>query len=208
MMFLSALFVSLALVLSFVTTQGFMMTQQRPLMAYRRQSFPLKMAYMDPSKKAALIERLISAKTESGKSYDDLAKELGTTNAFVAQLFTNQAQLRSNQVEKLTKLVPKISPADLKTMQDVPMRSFDPMMMQEPFMYRLIEAMQHYGLGLKEIVNEKKGDGIISAIDLYVSLDLIKGKLGEDRFVLTLNGKFLPHIEQLEESNTALTGQK
>ncbi len=68
--------------------------------------------------------------------------------------------------------------------------------------------MQHYGLGLKEIVNEKKGDGIISAIDMYVSLDMIKGKLDEDRFVLTINGKFLPHIEQLEENNTALTGQK
>ena len=80
--------------------------------------------------------------------------------------------------------------------------------MQEPFVYRLVEAMQHYGLGLKMLANEKKGDGIISAIDLYVSMDMIKGKADEDRFVITLNGKFLPHVEQLTANNTAAVGQK
>lgn len=58
------------------------------------------------------------------------------------------------------------------------------------------------------IVNEKKGDGIISAIDFFVSMDMIKGKAGEDRFSLTFNGKFLPHIEQLVENNTAAIGQQ
>ena len=80
--------------------------------------------------------------------------------------------------------------------------------MQEPFIYRLVEAMQHYGLGLKLLVNEKKGDGIISAIDLYVDMHMIKGKQGEDRFVISLNGKFLPHVEQMTENNTAAVGQR
>ena len=69
--------------------------------------------------------------------------------------------------------------------------------MQEPLIYRLVEAMQHYGCAIKHLVNEKKGDGIISAIDLYMDLDVVKGKQGEDRVVVTLNGKFLPHIEQV-----------
>jgi cyanate lyase len=68
--------------------------------------------------------------------------------------------------------------------------------------------MQHYGLGLKMLANEKKGDGIMSAIDIFVSMDMIKGKMDEDRFVITLNGKFLPHLEQLTENNTAALGQK
>lgn len=79
--------------------------------------------------------------------------------------------------------------------------------MQEPFVYRLVEAMQHYGLGLKMLANEKKGDGIISAIDLYVDMHLIKGIQGEDRFLISLNGKFLPHVEQLTKNNTAVVGQ-
>lgn len=76
-------------------------------------------------------------------------------------------------------------------------------------------------------MNEKKGDGIISAIDCFVTMDMIKGSLGnyphgstsspsfctmsymlsllhvgEDRLVLTINGKFLSHIEQLTANNT------
>jgi cyanate lyase len=60
--------------------------------------------------------------------------------------------------------------------------------MQEPLIFRLVEAMQHYGEGIKSIVNEKKGDGIISAIDLFMDVGMVKGKLGEDRIVVTLNG--------------------
>lgn len=63
--------------------------------------------------------------------------------------------------------------------------------------------MQHYGEGIKAIINEKKGDGIMSAIDIFMDVDIIKGKGGEDRVVITMNGKFLPHIEQKAEMNTA-----
>ena len=159
-------------------------------------------------KKDLLVGRLLQAKDEAGISYDDLAKKLKVTNVYVAQLFTNQAQLKPAKAEKLKALVPNISDDDLKTMQKCPTRSFDPALMQEPLVYRLVEAMQHYGLGIKNILNEKKGDGIISAIDIYVNMDIVKGTQGEDRFVLTLNGKFLPHVEQLEAANTASTTQK
>lgn len=33
------------------------------------------------------------------------------------------------------------------------------------------------------------GDGIMSAIDMFASIDDVEGKLGEKRLVLTLNGK-------------------
>ena len=42
-------------------------------------------------KKAELVERLMAAKAASKLSFDDIAQELGVTNAYVAQLFTNQA---------------------------------------------------------------------------------------------------------------------
>ena len=43
----------------------------------------------------------------------------------------------------------------------------------------------------------------MSAIDMFGNVDIIKGKGGEARVSIQLNGKFLPHIEQLEENNTA-----
>jgi cyanate lyase len=54
--------------------------------------------------------------------------------------------------------------------------------------YRLLEAVQHYGEGIKMITQEKKGDGIISAIDFIVTVDEVKGTKGEDRIVVTFNG--------------------
>jgi len=44
------------------------------------------------------------------------------------------------------------------------------------------------------------GDGIMSAIDMFASIEDIEGKLGEKRLCLTLNGKVnhrscLPHCD-------------
>lgn len=121
----------------------------------------------------------------------------------------NQAQLKPATALKLKAAVPAITDEDLATMKKEPFRSFNPTIMQEPMIYRFVEAMQHYGEGLKMIVNERKGDGILSAIDFYVDLNIIKGSMDEDRIVITLNGKFLPHVEQLSSNNTAvITGKR
>lgn len=55
----------------------------------------------------------------------------------------------------------------------------------------------------KALINEKFGDGIMSAIDFYYTVDEVQGKAGERRVVLTMNGKFLPHVEQTAADNTA-----
>lgn len=159
-------------------------------------------------KKEDLVERLLKAKDEAGVTFDEIAKKLKVTNVYAAQLFVHQAQLKPATAERLKKIVPTISEDDLKLMQKCPMRSFDPAIMQEPLVYRLVEAMQHNGNAIKNLVNEKKGDGIISAIDMYVDFTVIKGVAGEDRFVISLNGKFLPFVEQLVANNTAVSGQK
>ena len=51
------------------------------------------------------------------------------------------------------------------------------------------QAVLHYGEAIKAIMNEELGDGIMSAIDMFATIDKIKGKTGEDRIVITLNGK-------------------
>ena len=115
----------------------------------------------------------------------------------------NQCQLKPNTAEKLKRAVPGISEADLKVMQGCPMRSFDPSIMQDPLVYRLVEAMQHYGQSVKNVVNDLKGDGIISAIDLFMDAKIVKGIHNEDRVVVTLNGKYLAYNEQTLETKTA-----
>jgi cyanate lyase len=59
----------------------------------------------------------------------------------------NQAQLKPATALKLKAAVPQIADADIQNMMKIPMRSFDPTIIQEPFIYRLVELMQHYGTG-------------------------------------------------------------
>eukprot|EP01036_Dinobryon_divergens_P031367 gene31367-40753_t len=172
-------------------------------------STSLRTILLSSRKKDELVERLLDAKSASKLTFDDIAAKLGVTNAYAAQLFMNQAHLKPATAAKLKEAVPQISEEDLQEMMKIPsMRSFDPSIIQEPFVYRMVELMQHYGSGLKQIMNEKKGDGIISAIDCFVTMDLVQGSQGEDRLVLTINGKFLSHIEQLTENNTVKISKK
>ena len=80
--------------------------------------------------KAGLVERLMDAKAASKLSFDQISAKLGVTNAQTAQIFTNQAQLSPRAAELLKVAVPGISAEDMATIQKVPMRSFDPEMMQ------------------------------------------------------------------------------
>jgi cyanate lyase len=157
----------------------------------------------DKESKLALVKQLIAAKEASGKSFTQISKEVGLTNLYTAQLFYNQAQLKEATIDKLRKAVPALTDDMVQHMKRCPMRSWDPAIKQEPHIYRTTEAVLHYGEAIKAIMNEELGDGIMSAIDMYASVDVIKGKQGEKRFVITLNGKFLPHVEQQAADNTA-----
>ncbi|BBN07324.1 cyanate lyase [Marchantia polymorpha subsp. ruderalis] len=158
--------------------------------------------------KANLVLDLLQAKKQSGKTFTEIAEATGLTNAYVAQLFHRQAQLKKSAVESLKKAVPQLTDKMLEEMQEIPRRSFDPTITQDPTIYRLYEAIMHYGESIKDIINEECGDGIMSAIGFYCTVNKIKGKEGEDRVVVTMNGKFLPHIEQVAADNLAGPSKK
>ena len=56
----------------------------------------------------------------------------------------------------------------------------------------MTEVCLHYGDSIKEVMNEKFGDGIMSAIDF----DMEFGRLADpngDRVTITLTGKYLKY---------------
>lgn len=63
---------------------------------------------------------------------------------------------------------------------------------RDPTLYRLYEACISFGRPIKAMINEKFGDGIMSAIDFTMSVEREKDPKG-DRVVITFNGKFLPY---------------
>ncbi|XP_077250803.1 cyanase [Tasmannia lanceolata] len=158
--------------------------------------------------KAIFVGRLLAVKQDSGKSYNEIAGETGLTNVYVGQLLRRQAQLKPETAKSLQAALPGLTDELIHEMMKPPMRSYDPKIIQEPAIYRLNEAVMHFGESIKEIINEEFGDGIMSAIDFYCSVDKIKGVDGKDRVVLTLDGKYLPHTEQKSEHMVSRMGSK
>ncbi|XP_021682906.2 cyanate hydratase isoform X2 [Hevea brasiliensis] len=148
--------------------------------------------------KANICSRLLAVKRRSCKTYTQIAEETGLTNVYVAQLLRRQAQLKPDTAPNLRAALPELTDDLLQEMTKPPLRSYDPNLIQEPTVYRLNEAVMHFGESIKEIINEEFGDGIMSAIDFYCSVDKVKGLDGNDRVVLTFNGKYLPYTEQSE----------
>ena len=95
------------------------------------------------SEKATLVRELLQAKESSGKSFTQIAKETGLTNAYVAQLFHRQAPLPGPMAETLQRSVPSLTDDHIHAMKKIPLRSYDPSILQDPTIYRYVKILYH-----------------------------------------------------------------
>ncbi|KAL2634635.1 hypothetical protein R1flu_006114 [Riccia fluitans] len=172
---------------------------------------------MQPSARAAPVGRTslsspypapLFSVTFTGFSLRHFEVENRKSDGAEGELFRRQAHLKPGSVEALKKAVPQLTPQMIQQMQEIPLRSYDPSIMQDPTVYRLNEGVMHYAESIKDIINEEFGDGIMSAIGFYCTVEKQKGTEGEDRVVVTLNGKYLPHTEQKAADNLASSSRK
>ena len=111
---------------------------------------------------------------------------------WVASLFYGQAT--ASEVEANT----LINALDLKSeledqLTTPPVKGcLDPVIPTDPLIYRFYEIMQVYGLPMKDVIQEKFGDGIMSAIDFSIEVDKVEDPKG-DRVLVKMCGKFLPY---------------
>jgi cyanate lyase len=139
---------------------------------------------------------LLEAKRRSGLSFADLGARLGQDEVWVASLLYGQASAAADQAEALLdalQLPQAERPALIAALTTYPVKgALDPVIPTDPLLYRFHEILQVYGLPLKDVIQEKFGDGIMSAIDFTLTVDKQDDPRG-DRVVVTMNGKFLPY---------------
>ena len=112
-----------------------------------------------------LSETLFEAKKKRQISFEDLGKALGRDEVAVAAIFYGQAKASAADIEKLSQLLLIARPTLEKQLYGWPDRGRSiEMPPKEPLIYRLYEIVQNYGYAYKAILNEKFGDGIMSAI--------------------------------------------
>jgi cyanate lyase len=138
-----------------------------------------------------VTQHLLAAKQSKGLSFNDLEKIIERDEVWIAAVFYRQASASAEEAQKLTQalgLGPEI--ADLLTRS--PLKGLGPVVPTDPLIYRFYEIMQVYGMPIKEIIHEKFGDGIMSAIDFTLDIEKEADPKG-DRVKVIMSGKFLPY---------------
>lgn len=142
-------------------------------------------------KKIEMTEKIILAKKELGLSWEELAQKVGISAVFLTSAALGMNSLKQEYAVKLCESL-KLSDEVATALQEYPNKKWDQTVPTDPLIYRLYEVVGVYGETIKEIVHEKFGDGIMSAIDFSLDIDKEENPNG-DRVVITMNGKFLPY---------------
>ena len=135
---------------------------------------------------------LLKAKKEKGLSFADIGNLLGLDEVWVASLFYGQSTASDEESDQL--LTTLGLGTELKEILTTPpvKGSLDPVIPSDPLIYRFYEIMQVYGMPMKDVIQEKFGDGIMSAIDFTINVDKVEDPKG-DRVKVSMCGKFLPY---------------
>ena len=135
---------------------------------------------------------LLKAKKEKNLTFEDLGELIDRDEVWVASLFYGQATASEEEANTL------ISTLDLQSelkdqLTTPPVKGcLDPVIPTDPLIYRFYEIMQVYGLPMKDVIQAKFGDGIMSAIDFSIEVDKVEDPKG-DRVLVKMCGKFLPY---------------
>jgi cyanate lyase len=138
-----------------------------------------------------MTENILSAKAGSGLGWEEIAARVGLAPVFLTSACLGMNSLRPEYADKLCELLNMPSEVS-ETLQQYPHKSWDKIVPTDPVIYRLYEIVGVYGDTIKELIHEKFGDGIMSAIDFSMHIDKEENPAGP-RVLVTMNGKFLPY---------------
>ena len=141
--------------------------------------------------KIEMTEEIMAAKKASAISWETLAEKVGISPVFLTSACLGMNSLKKEPADKVCEVLNLPTEVSI-ALQEFPHKSWDKAVPTDPVIYRFYEAIGVYGDTMKELIHEKFGDGIMSAIDFSMDIDKEENPQG-DRVVITMNGKFLPY---------------
>lgn len=138
-----------------------------------------------------ITQKLLAAKNSKGLSFADLGKLIDRDEVWVAALFYRQTTASEQELDKLCVSL-GLDKGGCAELTEYPTKGLGPLVPTDPLIYRFYEIMQIYGMPMKDVIQEKFGDGIMSAIDFTLNIDKVEDPKG-DRVKVTMNGKFLSY---------------
>lgn len=135
---------------------------------------------------------VLEAKQEKQITYQQLAQAIDRNIVWTTSAILGQNTFDAEEAKILCKLLDLGTDIE-KALQIFPSKGTAAIMPPtDPLIYRLYEIVLVYGETIKEVIHEKAGDGIMSAIDFSMDIEKEENPKG-DRIKITLDGKFLPY---------------
>ncbi|KUH85083.1 MULTISPECIES: cyanase [unclassified Mycobacterium] len=139
-----------------------------------------------------ITAEITAARLAKGLSWQELADAIDKPVVWTVAALLGQHPIPVEAGEVVVEML-GLDNAAIPVLAAVPMRGGLPTAVPtDPTIYRFYEALQVYGGAIKELIHEKFGDGIMSAINFSVDVQR-KPHPGGDRVVVTFDGKFLPY---------------
>ena len=137
---------------------------------------------------AALI---LSAKKQAGLTWEEIAEKIE-----MSPVWTHSACMGMNafpaEKAKLMISVMGLPQEAESVLSESPTKIWEQSVPTDPCIYRLYEIVGVYGPTLKALIQEKFGDGIMSAIDFDMSVTKVESPKG-DRVKVEMSGKYLAY---------------
>lgn len=140
--------------------------------------------------KSEMTEKILTAKTAQNLTWNALSDAAGLSEVYATSCCLGENAMAIENAEALCRtlgLDPEVASALAKYCEKGESASTIP---KEPLQYRFQEILYVYGRTMKELIEEKFGAGIMSAIDFTMDIERVPDPKG-DRVKITMNGKFL-----------------
>ncbi len=142
--------------------------------------------------KLQMAETILAAKRAKKKTWAGIAKAAGLSEVYATSACLGENALDPAEAKKVAKFL-GLKPAVATALTEFANKGeAAPTVPKEPLQYRFQEIIYVYGRTMKELIEEKFGAGIMSAIDFTMDIERVADPKG-DRVKMTLNGKFLPY---------------
>lgn len=141
-------------------------------------------------KKTEMTDIILAAKRAKGLTWADIAAAVGLSEVYTTSACLGENALDAEEARRVAAILglPAEVMETLTAYADKGAAALT--VSREPLQYRFQEMLYVYGRTMKELIEEKFGPGIMSAIDFTMDIERVADPKG-DRVKITLDGKFL-----------------
>ena len=134
---------------------------------------------------------ILSAKKQAGLTWEGIAEDIGMSPVFTHSACVGMNAFPPAKADALVALLGLPAEAS-SVLSESPTKNFAQLVPTDPCIYRFYEIIGVYGPTLKALIQEKFGDGIMSAIDFEMSVTREENPKG-DRVKVEMSGKYLQY---------------